>query len=101
MNEIIVTTIGDMGTKFWLSAFCETCFHWGDLNREQLPDELSSSSLRPSCGVRSAETGMFCCIEGGIRVDFTLGMAERAPDWAPPQPRFLKAICTGAWSGPH
>ena len=58
MNEIIVATIGDLGAKFWLSAFCEACFHWGDLNGEQLPDELELEQLKAKlrcskCGNRN------------------------------------------------
>ena len=58
MDEITVTTIGDLGPKFWLSAFCEARFHWGDLNREQLPDALELEQVKvklrySKCGNRN------------------------------------------------
>ena len=46
MDEITVTTIGDVGANFWLSGFCEICFHWGDLDRDQLPEELELERLK-------------------------------------------------------
>ena len=45
-NSLTVTTVADLSPNFWLSAFCETCLHWGDLDRERLPPDTNLDHLR-------------------------------------------------------